>query len=342
MLTVFNDNHVGAIRSGGTTPFTAWQLRQYLIEELTQLIKPVKGDMLFNGDLLDTDKIPLQDLMAVFTMFNEWLGNRAAGGKIYLAAGNHDLPRNTQQMSSFQLLCQLLETVHPGRVIPIFEPMHLKEHDAYVIPHLPNQELFNLALQEAVPAKFLFLHCNVDNKFAIEADHSLNLSLDQARELPYDHIIVAHEHQRSEHLKGKVQVVGNQTPSSVADCLGNADKWYVRIGDGKLEFMQSWVAAGDFARLDWRNLSDDGARFIRVEGTATAAEAAEVASRISKFRSKSPALIITNAVKVEGQNDAEELAATSESIKSFDVLEALYRLLTPAEAAVVKQLLESR
>lgn len=338
-LTIINDTHCGAIRSGGTTPASSWLLRQHTLQSFEDLLDRIDTDLLINGDLLDTYSIPMRDLLQVYMALTKWLAR--TGCRLYLAAGNHDLSKNAQQMSSFQMLCELLLQLSPnGGVVPIFKPTILMDHDAYVIPHMPNQELFNLAIEQVPDVKYLFLHCNVENKFAMQADHSLNLSLDQARALKVDHIIVAHEHQRTEHLKGKIQVVGNQIPTSIADCLGNADKWYVSVGDGKLEFHHAWSAEGDFDRQDWRSLADTGARFIRVEGEATAAEAAAVVSAISKFRSKAEALVITNAVKVEGQGDTETLQLGGEEVKAFDVLGAVYELLSPAEGAIVKKLLE--
>jgi hypothetical protein len=114
----------------------------------------------------------------------------------------------------------------------------------------------------------------------------------------------------------------------------------IKVSDAGIEYIETWQAAGDFVQLDWRNLADDGARFIRVIGQATAAEASEVVSAISKFRSKSAALVISNAVSVEGVSDQDELDLSVEQMAAFDVRAALFEILDKDEVAVVSKLLE--
>ena len=61
---------------------------------------------------------------------------------------------------------------------------------------------------------------------------------------------------------------------------------------------------------------------------------------VAKFRQNSEALVIGNAVKVEGQAVFDEMALEStESIRAFDVLGAIYSQLEPKEIEIVKELL---
>ena len=61
---------------------------------------------------------------------------------------------------------------------------------------------------------------------------------------------------------------------------------------------------------------------------------------VAKFRQTSAALVIGNAVRVEGQVVFDEMALEStESIKAFDVLSAIYSQLEPREIEVVRGLL---
>lgn len=330
-----SDLHLGAIRSGGTTPATAWQLRQNLLRDYLQLLDDIDEDLLINGDLFDTANIPMKDLLDAWAITTHWL---LKGHKLYLSAGNHDLSKNSTVLSSFQFFCQLLQTQFPKKVVAIFEPMIIQTN-CYVIPHLPNQELFDMALAAVPTCKYLFLHANYDNKFAERADHSLNLTPAQAEAAPCEWIILGHEHQRRS--EGKVLVVGNQMPSSVADCLGNTAKFMLRCSDDKVEWLQTWEREGSFVQLDWEELADTGAEFVRVVGEAAAAEdAARVVANISKFRAKSKALVITNAVSIAGVDDAEQLQVSLEQVKAFDVMEALMRYLDDREQGVVKKLLE--
>lgn len=342
-LYVINDTHIGAIRTGGVTPATAYELRLETLARFGDLLGWARGgDLLINGDLFDKANIPYTDMWTAIEMCAAWLQVNP-DSKLYAAAGNHDLSKNTTVMSSFELFCKIMSAMAPGQFLPIFGPTQLIGRMDYVIPHLPNQDLFDAAIA-AVPAgtKYLFLHCNYENNFAVEADHSLNLSAAQAEKLQVERIVIGHEHQRSEHMAGKVLALGNQIPTSVADCLGNSAKYMLKIHSDKMEFMPTWNADRDFARPDWRDLTTitEGARFIRVEGEATAAEASEVIAAISRLRSRSKALVITNAVAIDGRREDDEFKMSLESMKSFDVLEELYEILGPDDAALIKELLE--
>lgn len=337
-LFVINDVHIGAIRSAGTTPATAYQLRLDLIEGFGSLLTMATGcDLLINGDLFDKENVPMSDLYAAWMLLREWLlANPPC--RLILPPGNHDLSKTSTTFTSFDMLVKLLQSEF-DRVVSMREGF-LTKHGS-IIPHMPNQDLFNLELAK-VPAdtKYLFLHCNVNNGFAAEADHSLNLSYEQAEALPVERIIVAHEHQRSRHLNDKILVVGNQIPSSVGDCLGNDKKYALKITD-KIEWIETCDMADIFQRLDWQ---EPGAAqevpFIRIEGEAEAHQAADVVSMISTLRKTSKALVITNAVKIAGTKDQAELQVSLEQIKSFDVMTALMEILTEDERVTVTKLLE--
>lgn len=339
-LTVINDWHLGAHRSAGTTPATAYQLRQDLLAAGQNILENTTGDLLVNGDLFDGPDIPRADLLAAVKMFSDWVTRTER--KLYLANGNHDLDKNSQRLSSFQFFAQLLVSLHPTQVEHISAGTEIWEHDAYVIPHMPNQDLFDLELAKVRACRFLFLHCNYDNQFAVESDHSLNLSKAQAEELPAEYIVFGHEHQGRSALGGKVVIVGNQFPSSISDCLGGTDKEVLQIIDGKLCFSVCWQPDTDFAELDWRELEDTGARFIRVTGQATSSEAPAVVNAIARFRAKSEALVITNAVKIEGVNDSAQLELSHEQITAFNVREALREMLTDTENQKIDSLLSQK
>lgn len=341
-LYVINDTHVGAIRAGGTNPASAFALRTYILERLNALLDAcVDGDLLINGDLFDTYNIPYLDLLATFDALVGWLSKNPSCA-IHLPAGNHDLSKTTSTMSSFQFLSRLLAK-HP-RVFAYEEPSRLHGYDDIsVIPHMQNQDIFDIALMR-VPkdTKYLFLHCNFDNKFAQQQDHSLNLSVEQAQALSVERIVLGHEHQRSLHLAGKVMVPGNQIPSSVSDCLGNREKFMTIITDNKMEFVPVWSADESFERIDWHDLSmaNEHSQFIRVEGEASASEAPAVVALIAKLRQSHKAFVITNAVQIEGRKGEVERTSL-EKAQRFDVLTALMtRLKKPEWQAKVRKLLE--
>lgn len=334
LLTTINDLHLGAKRTGGTTPTSAEALRRYLLDEFRDLINNVNTDLLINGDWLDAFWIDLRDLLQVYDITCNWLLKHPEL-RLYASRGNHDVAKDSTKTSSFDFLVSLLEGRFGAQVFPILAPTALPEHDAYVIPHLVNQETFDAALSTVPEVSYLYLHCNYDNEFAVHADHSLNLSEAQAKALPVKHTIIAHEHQAKTALDGKVVVVGNQFPSSIADCLNNATKHYL-VGTDRVCW---WEAARDFAEQDWRNL-ENGPRFVRVVGEASAQQASDVVAAIARFRAATDAFVVTNAVQIAGLSDGDQLSSSLEQITSFSVLEALLEILTPAEGATVKKLLE--
>ena len=335
MLTFISDIHIGCNRTGGTTPATAYQLRLDLLSQFEELLSKIDTDLCVGGDLFDGPDISKQDLLRTYMILRDWLW-RKPGRELYLMNGNHDLSKNSTNFSSFQFLAGLLSR-ESSEVHHITEPT-MTPH-GYMIPHVANQDLFNLALAGVPECAYLFVHCNYDNKFAVESDHSLNMSEEQAKASLARHIIFAHEHKARRALAGKVLVVGNQFPSSVSDCLDIVFKRMLVIEDGVPSFEETWQAEGDYAEQDWRDLKDTG-RFIRVTGTATAAEAAQVVTTISRFRATAQALVITNAVKVEGLNDNDALELSAEEITSYNVLAALTPLLTDDENKKIVILLE--
>lgn len=340
MKTLFNinDTHIGAIRSGGTTPATALFLRQQALQAFSNLLDQCRnGDLIINGDTFDTQNIPYTDLWEAVRLLSEWLTENRTG-KLYLPVGNHDVPKNTANLSSFGLLCKILVAMRPAQVVAITIPTYVEDHDAWIIPHVPNQDIFDACLATIPACKLLFVHVNYDNKFAVESDHSLNMSVEQAKACKAERIIFGHEHQAKLALGGKVIIVGNQIPTSISDCLGNDKKFMLRIEDGEIEHIPVWEAKGDYCEMDWHSLEDNGCRFIRVVGSAANAEAGDVASAISRFRGKSAALIITNATKVEGINDQDEMELNAEEIAAFDVRSALMEILNDEEKAIVNKL----
>lgn len=355
MITIINDVHLGVTRVAGTTPRSAAALTDYVSTAFEDMIRYIDGDLIILGDLFDQYLVPNNVLVRTFFALADWIESPDEEGetgrrRLHLVAGNHDLSKDSSRLSSFEMLCKLLVRQFPdGRVRAYLEPgaVICAEARVWVIPHLVNQDVFNLAL-ENVPqhCDYVLLHANYNNGFAEQSDHSLNVSEEQARKLP-GFVIFAHEHQARDALNRKVIVIGNQIPSSVADCLGNTYKCFLELGkDSDDEYnvthVHTWWAKDEFAEIDWRDLKDhvnSEMKFIRVIGEAAAAEAANVVSALSKFRQLSQALVVTNAVKVEGVEVLDSLPDSLESAKAFDVLGALLETLDPPEQATVKRLL---
>lgn len=337
MLTIFNDTHCGAIRSAGTTPRTQWELRQWNLDLFGSLLNSADdSDIMYLGDLFDTFSVPLSDFWGVYKLLDNWLA-RHPNRKMYLVAGNHDLSKTSTTMSSFHLLGGILSQHHAGVQI-ITEPCGIRY--GYVIPHLPNQDLFDAALAEVPECETLFLHCNYDNNFAAESDQSLNLTKEQAGKVPVKYIVIAHEHQ-TKVVGNRIFIPGNQLPTSVADWLGTDRKSYLQIEQGKEPALVSWLEpAGIFERVNWREPEIVSAKFVRLEGEASAEEAQEVVETVARYRQQSQALVVTNAVRIQAGADAGHFADSLETIRAFDVLAALKELLEPKEFALVEEALQ--
>jgi DNA repair exonuclease SbcCD nuclease subunit len=356
-----NDIHLGVLRSSGTTPASADALRANLQMSLRELmLNHLDKHIVINGDLFDTFNVPLSDVFEFYRTAMSWLFHTPDHCKLVLGRGNHDWSKDSSKLSSFDFIASLLRTALPERVIVVTEPQEVFP-GVYMIPHMPNQDLFNLEL-ERIPedAGMVLVHANYDNNFAVEADHSLNLSHQQAvkiigpsGEYAERFIVFGHEHQAKNALAGHVMITGNQWPSSVADCQHNPDgcKYaHVFRPNAEVPFtwtvdkLLTWDSSRSFQEQTWDNLAiaDIDIDFTRVCGTAAPEHSADALKAIADFRKRSTGYVVTNAVKVEGINDMEELKVSMEEIKTFDVLGYLFENLTAEQGAAVKGLLEDK
>lgn len=331
MLTILNDIHAGAIRSAGTTPATRQTLRERILLKFEQLL-PDEGDLLINGDLLDQTHIPASDLFEVYGILTRWL-TANPDSFLYNSRGNHDCASSSNVMSSFDLLGKLLSMHFPTRYVHIDKPTATPH--GYVIPHMPNQVLFDDAIAAVPECDFLFVHSNISNNFAAQSDHSLNLSLDQIAACKAKQIVCAHEHHGR--TLGKVTIPGNQIATSVSDWLSPGDKQYAVIRDGKLTLHTCTRRADEFAEMPWNDLKPSTAPFIRISGEATAAKASEALAAVAAYRRTSEALVVANAVKVQAAEGADFEDAVAD-MKGYDVMSMLREVLEPNEVKILEGL----
>lgn len=352
---IFSDLHLGVQRSGGTTPATAEALREYGHRKHAQLLSLASdGDtIIINGDLTDTFNIDLGQAIEVYSVAASWL-TANPHGEIVWATGNHDLSKDSSKLGTVAFVGKLLEGMFPGRFHLVTRATRWGQ-DFYIIPHVANQDLFDLELSK-VPdnVKHVLLHCNYDNTFAGQSDHSLNISRDQAKALVKSGktLILGHEHQGRTLMNDKVVIVGNQFPASVSDCLSHGDaqadgfKYALVIAGDDMELVPTWNPTdrdGGFREISWRDLAslpDHFPMFVRVTGTAGTAEAPDVIKAISTLRQRCDAYVITNAVKVDAVDGAEEIEVSIEEIRSVDVIELLLGMLDEEQQAVVRNLMK--
>ena len=339
LLTVFNDIHIGTVRTAGTTPMSAFNLRRYLLSEFEALMAKTTGDVLINGDLLDKEIIPLSDLSELIGILASWL-SRADTGRLILPGGNHDLPKSSSNHSSFQFLADLLCRMAPGSVVVVNKLTEvLPGH--WVLPHMPNQDLLDAELAKVPECKVLYVHTNFDNNFAAQSDQSLNITRQQVQACKADYIVFGHEHQTKVAMGGRVIIPGNQIASSIADCLNCRDdaKFYTEVGTDGVPVLKE-VGKLSYAEMPWNALKSTDAKFVRVTGEALPDQGAAVAQAISRYRSQSQAFVVANAVTMLSSEDGlQEFASSLEQVLKFDVMGALLEYLTPAEGKVVKEVM---
>ena len=351
-MLVLNDIHIGVQRKGGTTPASQEALRNYLFTAFEEtLVNSSEKTLLIAGDLFDEFEVSPRDWLQTYQILQDWCVQK---GSLALLAGNHDHSPKALRVSSFEMLCTVLKEQFDGRVTVIGIDEWGVFDEAIALAHASNQDIFNqklaqvLAVCDGQGIKHVFLHANYDNNFAAVSDHSLNVSEEQSMEFAAKgiNLIFAHEHQaRTKNffgLTGKVTVMGNQWPTSISDCLNNSSKYCHTLDGGVLTKHETWndgLLNTGYDCVDWGNLTntnDNG--FIRIDGRASAAEASEALAAISKFRQKSKAFVISNAVKIDGIADKETLAQSLEETKTFDVWAFIEKQLTPEELVTVVKL----
>lgn len=346
--TVLNDLHLGVRRQGGVTPESQAALKVFSYEQFDRLLSQCTNHLVINGDLLDGFTVDPGDVILTFQALADWLNSHT--GHLTLLAGNHDWNPRGGKTSSFHLLCHFLESQFVGRVRirDYSEGLTVVEDGVWAIPHMANQDLFNLEIQKALDSPttgWLLLHANYNNSFTMHSDHSLNVSQEQTDALLVKgwSVLFGHEHQHRVMRGGRVIIAGNQIPTSCADWLGCEGKFYVEIEDGATNLVPFMDKGEHYIEVDWTELAGYSGPhgFIRVVGTATAEQASQVVDTVAKFRQASPAYVVSNAVKVDGVAGFDALAEISfEEITSFSVLDALLNELTEDEGKVVKELLE--
>jgi metallophosphoesterase superfamily enzyme len=352
-ILILNDIHLGVQRSGGTTPASREALRSYLFTAFEHAFYDCKeAHVCILGDLFDTFEVEGRDWVQCYLVLQDWL-SRSVLSRLTLVAGNHDHSPKALRVSSFEMLCRVLVEQFGGRVqvirIDHFEHVD-SEMKIVVLAHCSNQDIFDAKLAEilatVVTGDRVLLHANYDNHFAVNSDHSLNVSEEQAKAFAAKGatLYFAHEHQARTELGGSVVVFGNQWPSSVSDCLNN-DVKYMHTMNGDLVQIQSWLC-GDpvngYQECDWRELGTQAfdRSFIKIVGTASNNEAGDCISAIAKFRAKSAAFVVTNGVRIEGIADNEALPEAFEATKAFDVMDFINSNLDEAQRAAVVKLVE--
>lgn len=339
-VKVTTDWHVAAKRVAGTTPSSALAMQDHILASLHDALDPTYPHLIA-GDLLDQFTIDSHNLIRAYELCANFI--KVSGKELVLLRGNHDFsPRGTQK-SSFDLLGSILTAQFSGQVKVVTEVTEWRQF--VLVPHLPNNDLLRLEVEKLADVKnrVIVFHANYDNFHAADSVSSLNLT--EAMVAPLiangNTVVLGHEHDHRKLFNGKLLVLGNGVPASVADCLGSKSKFAAYFDDTDYVLEEMVKVSDLYAEVDWTDLDDAPEKaFIRVTGTATAEQAAEVVAAVAKLRQRSDSYVVSNAVRVEGLADFETLSQASfEDIGKVDVLELLLEEFTAEEAKVIKGLL---
>lgn len=331
---IIADPHGGLKRQAGTTPRS---MSEYSLQQ-NSLLKGILAsceaqEVILLGDIFDRDIVDYETILYTAEAL------RCFPGKKYLVKGNHDQGGNQEKLTAFDLLGYMLTD---DNTIMVKEPTRI-DVGAWIVPHLHNQGAFDEAMERLAEsnASVLLAHANYDNGFALEKDHSLNLSREQASR--FDHVILGHEHAKRD-LPG-VDILGALFPCNIGEC-GVAKGFHYWDGPGHdVEFQPLWFPAEGYAELDWRELLEPvgaQASFVRIVGSANAEEAAQVVDEVARFRAASQAYFVSNSVKV-GTIELGELEDFEDGkLAGFDALGALREMLPQKFHERMSKLLEEK
>lgn len=339
-VKVTTDWHIGAKRSAGSTPQSNESLKRFMLHSLSAALNHNQPHLIL-GDLLDQFTIDSSTLFDTYQVIFKFL---SSGQELAVLRGNHDYHPRNLQVSSFDLLMGVLEHQFPQTLTVARTVREWKQF--ILVPHLPNNELLNIEIDRLKHTKdrVIVFHANYDNFHAEDTLHSLNLSPEVVSDLVgrNNTLVLGHEHDHRVLHDGKLLILGNGVPSSIADCLGSKFKFSATFNGLDYELEPMLAVEEVFARVDWRDLDHaPDKHFIRVEGTASADEASEVVNAVAALRQRSNAFCISNAVKVDGLAEFDKLAEMSYAdVTSFDVLECLLAELEPREQETVQELLK--
>jgi DNA repair exonuclease SbcCD nuclease subunit len=308
-VTFFTDPHLGLPRTANTTPASAKALQTALYEAALLACDDVVPTVCL-GDVVDRfsnpERVALQALEVV---------SRCS----LVLSGNHDLVNQADQIGTLSLVDQVLQESTQHRESPIvFAPFGQAAARGVeslpwmaAVPHVASQELFEdslvMALERPPPRepgwpRLLLLHCNYNLSEDRANKTTLNLKPDYAEELltEYDYILLGHEHVASEHLGGRVIVIGNTHPTGFSD-LSDKRSLTLTKGEGFRE-RALWSLKGGYAEYAHDQIpTRTSAQFVRIVGTAEAEQMLGVKRAIQSMWERSPALYaVRDEVQVPG------------------------------------------
>mgnify|MGYP005846120545 CR=1 FL=1 len=317
-----SDIHLGLRRRAGTTPTSTVAYESLQFEALDSTITDANDlglPVVVLGDIFDKPTVEYSVLWRAVESFS-----RVKYG-LTLVKGNHDIGGDKERLTAFDMLCLLV----PGAT-GVSEPTLSGNYT--IVPHAHNQDIFDEWLTQA--SGTILTHANFDNFFAVDKDHSLNITPEQAQK--FTALISGHEHERRQ--VGNVTMLGSLLPCNIGEAKTAKGYHIFNSATGDLEFIEVWSPQDSYIEINWADLPcDTDAEFIRVNGEAEFSQGAQVIQAIAEFRKTSGAYFVSNSVKV-GDLVLGELDDVEADLDSFNPLEAFWSILGEESAMKIKEI----
>jgi len=286
--------------------------------------------------------------------------NTCSSYDVVLAA-NHDIDNTKTNHSTIDLCKDILG--RSSSEVAIISP-HKGEEDSgavlelsdddlvvFVIPHCYTQQQFELSVmkaQEHRRTKFsnyskalLVLHTNYNLGFEC-TDTTNNLTFETAKmlvERSFDYVVSGHEHNYSEHFKGKLRMVGSVYPLSMAEL----ESKYVLVYDTETHLMvkhRVWDAEKHCRSYHISDLPDElgqDIQFVTVTGESQADVVASAMKTLANWWKTSKSLLVCKPeFTVEGVSTAVEGLEVSKE----DMVTSLRPLFKPEVVGIFDQLVK--
>jgi DNA repair exonuclease SbcCD nuclease subunit len=303
-MRVFSDPHLGLNRKAHTTPQSRKDLAEAIHEAAFNAASAGNPETaICAGDLFD--KFSNSEEVIIESV-------KVAEQCDLILAGNHDSLNQSDVQGSLDVVAQLLaERTTEVSACPAFGISHV-DHGNYegmdiaVVPHHPTQELFDEAIQgilnDFVPVRAIFFHCNYDNPLASGSDTSLNITEEQVLKLLKfcDYVFIGHEHQPRELLDGRLIITGNPHPTSFGDI---SDKYYWDLTSTEVTKTLCWEMETGYIEIDLGDGSvwpapPKNTSFIDITGKLTADKGADLAQFIQDVWHNCAPLMVRNSVEI--------------------------------------------
>lgn len=315
MYLIIADLHQGLNRKTGVTAESLEEFENDKINNLSALmVQHEDKEAIIAGDLFDSSRVSLHAVLQVATVLLKH------PKKVWIIAGNHDLSKNTLKMSSLAFLSEWLK-MQDTNVEVIFKPTPIgASHEILAVPHMPNQGLFDEVLSASSGFSTLITHCNYENNFAVDKDHSLNLTKKQASK--FKMVISGHEHNKR--TVGNTHMLGSFAPCNVGEAA--VEKVSHVFDPEALSLEPVGQSSHTYQEIHWHDIEAAlSVGFLKVIGEATAAEAPTVLSAVAALRKTSPAYMIQNAVTVQTIELGEIEGASFDSVNTMELLGSILK-----------------